>query len=230
MSNYWKKYYEDRTNVSNSDPQKNIGRTKGGVSIDNQSWKRTIEYIQNILGLNNQDKLLELCCGNGLIIGELSKICSESTAVDFSTALIDEFKSSAWSDGINIICEDVNSIDLPINFYDKIILYFSIQHFTEKETILIIEKCLNSLKAEGKLFIGDIPDIDKKWNYIMRKEHRVDYFNRLISEKPMIGNWFSKDYFLAMNDYFDHAKIEVLIQPEYQINSEYRFDVLITKK
>lgn len=228
---YWKQNFIDRNIVANSnDLQLNIARTKNGKVVNSEEWKKTIDYIINLLNINSKSVILELCCGNGVIIGELSKFAKKAVGVDYSPILLDQLKSNYNSKNIEVVCQDVKAIDLPTSEYDQIIIYFSIQHFSERDSFLLIEKCINSLKSNGKILIGDIPDEDKKWTYINKPEHHIDYFKRLKEVRPKIGNWFKKEFFYAMNDYFHNTRFEILEQPNYQINSDHCFDIIISKK
>jgi len=227
--NYWKKYWSDKNNFVKSDNQKSVGRTKNGVTIKESNWARTINYILEILSISEEDDLLELCCGNGEVIGNLAPYCKSATGVDFSNYLLKQF-SKKIENNVHIIQDDVLKIDFKKNSFDIIILYFAIQHFDEKESINLIENSLKWLKKGGKLFIGDIPDESKKWKYISKPEYKLDYIRRVVDNEPKIGSWFHKDFFLALQYYFSNINVKVIDQPSYQINSSYRYDVLIEKQ
>ena len=228
---FWKDSFTDKKIVAiSTDLQLNIARTKNGKVIDHEIWQKTLNHIKNITNFSSSSSVLELCCGNGVIIGELAKTANKATGVDYSEILLNQLKTAYKRENLTTYCDDVKSINLPKNFYHQIIIYFSIQHFSEKDTLLLIEKCISLLKQKGTLLIGDIPDQDIKWDYINKDEYRVDYFNRVKHNQPKIGNWFKKDFFKAMNSYFKEVNFEVLSQPSYQINSDHCFDVIITKK
>ena len=82
--NFWEKYYMNDLVVGNENPQKNIGRTKSGSPITDEAWKQSIQYIKSEIGLKITDDILEVCCGNGMVIGELSKYCNSAKGIDFS--------------------------------------------------------------------------------------------------------------------------------------------------
>lgn len=228
---YWKEYYNDDEIINKGNNlHLNISRTRNGNIISDKIWGQTIEYLKTLLNIKANTVLLELCCGNGLILGELASVYKEGYGVDYSKTLLKQFRKKYSSENINLICTDVNEFVIEKNKYDLIIIYFSIQHFNERDAFLLIEKCIDSMSLNGKIFIGDIPDLDKKWSYINKYEYHRDYFHRLVNLSPKIGNWFQKDFFLAMNSCFKETSFQVLEQPSYQINSDYRFDVLISKQ
>ncbi|WP_298237004.1 class I SAM-dependent methyltransferase [uncultured Algibacter sp.] len=228
---HWRNYYNDKSIVAKSiDLQFNVSRTRNGEKISQKTWLKTIDYIRDLLSIKENSDVLELCCGNGLVIGELASTCKEAIGIDYSNILLKQLSENYACDNLVTINADVNSYDLGSNKYDSIIIYFSLQHFSEKETYLVVNKCLNALKNGGRMLLGDIPDLEKKWSYINKPSFHVDYFKRLEEDKPKIGYWFQKDYFLAMNSVFTNVDFKIIEQPTYQINSDYRFDVLIQKK
>ncbi|RSK40519.1 class I SAM-dependent methyltransferase [Mangrovimonas spongiae] len=227
---YWKNYYNDKKVVNrNRDLQINVSRTRGGLKVGDVVWMKTVNYIIELLSINQDSSVLELCCGNGLIIGEIAKKCKLALGVDYSEILLNQLMENFDSENLEIINSDIKDYKISKNKFDAIIIYFSLQHFNEKESYELISKCLKSLKVNGKILLGDIPDLDKKWAYIDKPTYQVDYFKRIQEDKPMIGYWYQKDFFKAMNSCFPKTSFIILKQPDYQINSDYRFDVLIEK-
>ena len=227
-SEYWKSYYNNIKIVNrNEDLQINVSRTRGGLKVEDEVWIKTINYMLDLLSINQDSSVLELCCGNGLIIGEIAKKCKFACGVDYSEILLNQLKGNFKSENLIAINSDIKEYELSNNKYDAIIIYFSLQHFNEKEAYSLISRCIKSLKTNGKILIGDIPDLDKKWQYINKPNYHVDYFQRVLEDKPMIGYWFQEDFFKAMNSCFPNTSFEILKQPDYQINSSYRFDLLI---
>jgi ubiquinone/menaquinone biosynthesis C-methylase UbiE len=228
---YWENYYNDDNIIGSKDFQKNIGRTKSGITIKKEIWKKTLNDIETLLSLNaTTSEVLELCCGNGQIIGEIASKCKNATGVDYSKKLLVQLKSN-YGNSVKTIHSNVLKASFKKESFHIIIIYFALQHFTEKETVRLIQKAVGWLKKGGKIYLGDIPNEVKKWEYINKPEYKKDYIQRVIDNRPMIGNWFHPDFFLAIGSFFNDKKIDVKIikQPDYQINSDNRFDVLIKK-
>ncbi|MFL1012244.1 class I SAM-dependent methyltransferase [Flavisericum labens] len=228
---YWKRNFNDKSVVGvSNDLQRNIARTKSGEVVSKAIWNKTLNYIVNKLTINKESSILELCCGNGLILGELAPLCKYAVGVDYSSLLLSQFAEVFKSDNLNLINQDVLDYKIAETTYNSIILYFSVQHFNERDTFLLISKCIKALKKKGVMLIGDVPDLDKKWHYINKPEYQIDYFKRVVDFTPKIGYWFQKDFFKAMNSCFPDTIFEIIEQPDYQINSDHCFDVLIKKK
>jgi cyclopropane fatty-acyl-phospholipid synthase-like methyltransferase len=230
IDKYWKNNFNNDKVVNlGNDLQANIARTKNGKSINQEDWNRTVQELIAALNITANSNVLELCCGNGVLLGEIAPYCGSAIGVDYSKRLLEQLRKRYSAGNIQTINADVREYKIAADFFDSIIIYFSIQHFNERDTFLLLEKCIRKLKDKGQVYIGDIPDLDKKWNYIDKKEYHRDYFRRVVSKTPKIGYWFQKDFFIAMNSCFPDVTFQIISQPSYQINSDHCFDVLIRK-
>jgi cyclopropane fatty-acyl-phospholipid synthase-like methyltransferase len=227
-TDYWKTYYQDQRVVGGQDLQRNVGRTHAGESITVEVWMRTVNYIAGVVDLAPEHEILEVCCGNGLLVGNLAPACRHAAGVDFSPALLAQLKES-FSDTVTVYEADVLNFEWRGGALDAIIVYFALQHFSERDAVKLIARCSSWLKCGGKLFVGDVPDARKQWEYIAAPAHRRDYIQRLLAGTPKIGTWYHPEFFDAVSHYIGGLKTEVRVQPEYQINSSYRFDVVMTK-
>lgn len=231
IDDYWKNNFSNESIIGKSDDiQINIARTKGGKKVNENNWERTIHYIIENLAINKASDVLELCCGNGAVLGYVSNYCKSALGVDYSEKLLTQLRHHFKLNNLSVVVDNVLDYDIKMDAFDAIIIYFSIQHFDEREAFLLIEKCIKGLNKNGRILVGDIPDLDKKWSYVDKPEYHQDYFNRVVNSSPKIGYWFQKDFFLAMNSCFPGTTFHILEQPNYQINSDHCFDVLIHKK
>lgn len=227
-SAYWKLYYDNEQVIDTGNRQRNVGRTRKGQPISKDIWDKTIDYIVKQLGITKSSRVLELCCGNGQVIGYLAPHCAKAVGVDYSSKLLSQMREQFKN--VEAIHHDVNGVSFKKASFDAIVIYFSIQHFDEKSTVLLVQRCLEWLAPGGRLLIGDIPDATKKWQYIDKPAYRKDYIERVVADRPMIGTWFDPAFFEALGAYFDNVSVKILKQPSYQINSTYRFDATIKKE
>ena len=75
---YWHDFYHGDKVVSTNNMQTNVGRTKKGVPVSDENWAKAIEYIAELVKISKNDTVLELCCGNGQVIGNLASKCKKS--------------------------------------------------------------------------------------------------------------------------------------------------------
>ncbi len=228
LATYWKNYWNDEGNVCTGDPQNDVCRTFNGITIPQKLWEYTIDYIAEVVSLNADDTLIELCCGNALLLGPLSKFCDKSIGVDFSQLLLSQAEE-LFPNKFKTICGDVLSVELPADSANVILVYFALQHFSHKNAIRLIEKAISLLKPGGRLLVGDVPDNQKLWKYLNKNEFRVDYIQRVLENRPLIGTWFDSDYFKAIGEYLGDVDVKIIQQPDDLINAATRYDVLYTK-
>lgn len=226
---YWNDYWNDGRGIALRNEHEAVGRTQFGRPVSQGQWQCQVEHIRGLIGIDHtkSKRLLDVCCGNGLLSRELLNDFSEIHALDFSKPLLDNFVTKSS----NIVKIHANLLDFkPISdSYGAIIFHFAIQHFTWTQSVSIIEKLYFSLKPNGRMLIGDIPDLDRMWKFYSTSEYRNFYFSMCAEGKEHVGTWFKRDFFLALGDYLG-ARTIVVTQPDVLINSTYRFDIIYEKK
>ena len=227
-SNYWINFWNHSTILKNEDLQCQIGRTINKRPISSDLWLKTVDHIKELTKLDKWDEIIDICSGNGLLSIPFAQKCKNVTAVDISEKLLNRIDLSVYPN-IRTIVADVRTLQFKKNSFSKAVLYFALQHFTERETILLFQSVYNWLKPDGLFYVGDIPDSEKIFVYFNSKERQTAYFNSVLSMKPVLGSWFSKKFLENLAQYVGFKKYIIFNQPDYQINSHYRFDILLEK-
>jgi ubiquinone/menaquinone biosynthesis C-methylase UbiE len=234
MNVYWHKYWNS-INIKTTDSQTQVGRTHKRKPVEFGIWDKTVDFIYQNMELSDNSLLLDLCCGNGMLTIPLAKKVKNIVAVDFSKPLLAVLKNQLnKTQNVHLLYGNINAMH-PSEFrvngqhFSHILLYFAIQHFTERETILVFEKAYQCLQARGIFYLGDIPDRTKLWNFANTDEYANIYFESVKNETPAIGTWFLQEDLLKMAHYVGFVHSEIITQPDYQINSGYRFDLKLIK-
>jgi 2-polyprenyl-3-methyl-5-hydroxy-6-metoxy-1,4-benzoquinol methylase len=94
MSNYWKDYYNAKAEKFPQSPLRQVDRTLDGREMSQAQLDLTIEAVIQALELCHTDRVVDLCCGNGLITRAIAQQVASVVAVDFSEKLI-EYLSAA---------------------------------------------------------------------------------------------------------------------------------------
>ena len=103
-----------------------LGKTHGKIRIPDEAWQIMVQDIVSDMQLNQMDKVLELCCGNGLISHAIAPFVKEIKSIDYTKRLIKEAQ--------NLIVDLILLL-----FVQKLIIIF--QHFF-KIIILNLQKFL----------------------------------------------------------------------------------------
>jgi ubiquinone/menaquinone biosynthesis C-methylase UbiE len=228
MSDYWEKHWNEIS--QNIDEQSQVERTAKKEPVSKELFEKTVDWIVQRMQIGEESNILELCCGNGVWTIPLAKLVKHIIAVDFSKPLLEVLKKKCALGNIrnvDIKLQDVSEIKVQdYKFISHIFLYFAIQYLSEKETIFLFETAHNILKNKGGVFyIGDIPDREKLWDFANTKEYAKMYFDSVKIGTPAIGAWFLKNDLMKLAEYAGFSKCKIIEQPDWQINSKYRFDV-----
>ena len=107
------------------DPLEMVGR-KG---VHDLIWLS--EYIATLLQLGKSDRLLDLCCGNGLLSVLIAPQVREILGVDFSEALLQRAKHIAAAPNIDYRQADARAIVRVANNrkFEKVLISAAFQYF-----------------------------------------------------------------------------------------------------
>ena len=224
---YWEEYWNTNSIVNSKNKYAQVGRTKFGKPIEEDIWLKTCDFVRQRLHKRTGSKLLDLCCGNGLFEENFVGFFDKIVAVDYSSELLGSFLVE--NPKVTKLCQNVMDLDFQSKEFDSVLLYFSIQHLDETAFFSLASKVFNWLNEGGKFYIGDIPDIRKRWDFYSKIEYVRFFFESLDSKTPHIGFWYDQLFFEKLAEYIGFGDFEIIKQPDYQMNSHYRFDILLTK-
>jgi len=227
-NDYWKNYWSNIEVYDNDNLHSQVERTVNKVPIDEKKWQFTLSEIVKAIDLQFSDEILDLCSGNGLISVPFSQKCKSVIAVDISESLLDKIDITKYAN-ISILAGDARKISLGDECFSKGVMYSSLQHFSERETIGIFNAIYRSLKTSGIFLVGDIPDLDRLFNFYSKPEWEKAYFDSLKNNTPAVGTWFKKEVLIKMAIYTGFSDAIIIDQHPNLINSHCRFDLLLTK-
>lgn len=221
----WKEFWNNK--ATESMPMNSVGRVVQGKEMSELTLHKIAELVASQLHLQAQDKLLDVCCGNGELTILLKKFGNQITAIDFSPILIQQAQSK-FGTQINWHCADASSFDLNEQF-DCILLYFSFQYFeSNKQALAVLKNLSKHLKPGGRILIGDIPDAAKKGIYYKGFAAKLKHLYQGLMGKNDMGKFWNKKQLLEL---CKKAKLEGLAidQQAWQPYAAYRFDLFIQK-
>jgi len=160
-------------------------KTDADVVDDAQLTTKEVQLFSQILNLSPEEKILDLCCGQGRISLELAKRgFTNVEGLDRSRFLIQKAKAQCKKDGLNVKFREGDARKLPYppdSFDTVLILGNSFGYFeTRQDDISVLKEVFKVLKPWGKLLI-DAADGD-----FMRKKFQ-----------PRSWEWIDKNYFVC---------------------------------
>ena len=123
--------------------------------VSDKDTKADVDFICEVLGLDKDNKVLDLFCGFGRHSIELAKRGYSATAIDYNRSYLEFGKKlcEGMDNTPNFVQGDVRSINYGDNYDAAIIMFNSFGYFNDNEDKLILGKIYNVLKPKGKFLI-----------------------------------------------------------------------------
>ncbi|MFK7784054.1 MAG: amino acid adenylation domain-containing protein [Crocinitomicaceae bacterium] len=173
------------------------------------------EYAENVRlklveHLNPQSRILEIGCSSGITLRSLAPDVAFYYGTDLSPVILEKTKKMVENEGLQnvklkqLVAHQVGELDE--NEFDLIIINSVIQNFHGHNYLKkVIESCVGLLKNKGKIFVGDVMDINRKKNLIEDLEQfKKDNEGKGFTTKTD----FSADLFVARN-FFHDLKVDM---------------------
>lgn len=224
---YWIHFWNEYAASSvNKDEQSQVLRTLNKKPISKKLWEYTLTKIDETFKVIEGDYVLDLCSGNGLISKHFVDKGALVVAVDVSKNLLNNLKDIKEIETINL---DIRKLKFDKSTFDKIIIYAGIQYLNDRETVHLMHNIYAWLKPNGIVFIGDVPDLSKRWNFYDTKERQKVFYDNLLTGKNIIGNWFEREWFENLTSYIGFKEGFFLVQNKKLLNANHRFDYFYIK-
>ena len=131
-------------------------------------------------------KILDIGCGCGDLLDQIiigSTRNNSSLFLVDSQEMLNNINPDICSENIHLVPGYFPKIDLFNsnfnNHFDRILIYSVIQYvFLEQNIYKFIHKCIDLLKSDGMLLIGDIPNISSRDRFIQSEKGRKFLTNK----------------------------------------------------
>jgi hypothetical protein len=233
----WKEFFQSYRIIQikgDSDLLYQVGYTVSGKAISAEQFNALAESVNLNLMLNAQDGLIDLCCGNGIITYELSKVVNKTIGIDASQPYIENAIRYKELPNIRYIVHDVTELEklkrlADFSQYNKVLLYYALSYLSPADLDKILT-FFDNVKSIERILIGSVLDSDRKWKFFNTPKRMLVYFYKckVLRNDFGLGRWWTKDEIttLAKKHGFVCAFIE---QDPVLHTAHYRFDVLMTR-
>lgn len=107
------------------------------------------------ISIKNEDKVLEIGCGSGVLGNVVKNLCSLYAGIDISFEMLKKFEGDNKEDKINLFHSISSSIPLRNNFFDKVIMNSVTMYLNHKELEKTITEIKRIASKDATIFIGD---------------------------------------------------------------------------
>ena len=187
-------------------PTQKAGRYKKHKGLEN----RIFEDIRRKLDLKKNDDLLDIGCGCGpltdLVINYCQKKNIHITLCDIPPIINFLKKKYVNKKNISFISKEFQSAKILKNF--KKILCYSVIQCVDKPN-LFTKKIISLLSQDGKILIGDIPNINQKFRFLQSS------FGK---KYESMNNPKNKNDFKSFSEFKKETKQNTKINDDYIMN------------
>jgi len=178
-----------------------VGKTVAKEPISQAAFDLSIDLVRRDLELNGSDRLLELCCGNGLMTLRLAPLVREIRAVDFAQHLIDNARKFRNAANVQYVCAEaagyISELAANETFVPSKILLSDALGYFEPDALASVLASASKLTTHKFIFAATgIPCDDLKWNFYNTPERvrRYEENQRLASNSnDGIGRWWRRE-------------------------------------
>ncbi len=204
----WEEYWtKNPKSVGEKEYLNQVGHTVNGLPYSDYQFQSMVLKICNCLDLQNDDVLLDICCGNGVITTELAKKCRKVVGVDFSKPLLkvanrDHRPANVSYHRINVI-DYAEMSKIPPGTFNKILMHGALQYFRKRELTLLLNNIMQLSTDRSTIFIGSIPDKKRKWKFYRNPKKKLLYLYFIMSGRDAIGTWWDRRWIKTTCDRLD---------------------------
>lgn len=203
----------------NSDFKAQVGRP-----FDDGAWNDLSQDVLSKLSLeaNERMTILDVGCGNGLLLSKIADRFSECYGVDYSHSMIAKAKELLPSG--QFYQSDAQNLNFNDKTFDRVLSYSIFHYFPSYEYALsVILQMIRVTKVNGVVLIGDL--LDSEFEADIKGKSDLAYEEKI----PLIhrySQWRFYDFERLASDLKEHVKkVEILSQPTSFPLSSYRKDL-----
>jgi len=206
---------------------KQVGKSVGGKGISHERLNTLIASLITNLEIQQSDKVLDLCCGNGLITGKIASLCQEITGVDQSDYLINVAKQYNAHPNTKYWCSSILDLDTSdYGKFSKIYMYEALQHFEVTQLTDILNLIDKVSEPNATILLASIPDKNLIWEFYNTDERREEYYKRKAAGNEAIGTWWERNFLEEVSQAHGY-RVQFLTQNPLLHTAHYRFDLLL---
>ena len=205
-----------------------VKRTVNGLPISEDQIGMIVDAVCDGLALNEEDRLLDLCCGNGALTDRLFARCAGGLGVDYSEYLIDVAQEyfSRPPERIYRLNDAVAYLRMESDpaAFTKAACYGSFQYLAPDQAHEFLATLRRRFTGIRRLFIGNIPDKQRIANFYTQNNYSPGIENDHTSP---IGIWRSCDEFERLAGECGWLARFSRMPKEYYA-AHYRYDAILT--
>jgi SAM-dependent methyltransferase len=227
---FWQTYRQAEVK-SEKDLYFEVGKTINKERISEDALKDSIQTVADGLQLQSDDRLLELCCGNGLMTQYLAALVDQIYAVDFVERLISHACQFRPAPNVHYICADAigfvkqllaNKLYVP----SKVLLGDALGYFEPSSLGEILTSVVQLTGNKFTFMATGIPSDELKWNFYNTPDRVRRYEENQRRENNTndgIGRWWRT---VELEELAETRSLHIVVKRQSPELSDFRVDAV----
>lgn len=229
----WKAYYDARVPAFDpADYLGQVGHTVNGAPIPQDHLAALRDQIAALLELGPQDRLLDLCCGNGLFTHPLAGQVAQALGADISSEMIRVARSDHPAPNLAYAELDARRAatlsDRPEAPFSRVLIYGAWQHFDTVTGAEVLSGLAAVTAADVRILLGFVPDVALKDRFFDTPERRAAHAAHVAAGNDMFGTWWDRETLSDLAAAHGFACTFADLPPMVQA-ARYRFHALLAR-
>jgi SAM-dependent methyltransferase len=228
MSGYWKSHYDSKVDRFETSLLKQVDRTLNGEEMSGEQLDLCVQGVVDALGLAATDRVIDLCCGNGLITKIIAGKVATVVGADFSEKLVEQARTKSEAPNVAYVVADVTTLAPNVcEGVGKAYMRDSVSCFSSESLDRLLRQ-VGAAPSVKCIYISGVPDAEKLTTYYDTEEKMAFYREREATGRPHIGTWWSRE---EMRELVESAgwSVRFLAQDARLLSAPYRYDCLLQR-
>ncbi len=141
-------------------------RSEGGKALTPEQFEKIALTIVRLAEIQPTDAVIDLGCSIGALTYTISHHCRKIVGIDFLADSLQYAREHNSGSNIEYYQGDLGDYELDEDF-DCIVINNVIHTLDSWEmTRELLQRCYSRLRPSGRLYLGEVPDTAKSWNYL----------------------------------------------------------------
>lgn len=189
--------YTQKVEQADDDLLFQVGHTEGGRAISAAQFAAMVDDLRALLDLSPEDKLLDLCCGNGAVTAALAPEVTATIGVDLVEELIAVARrqNTTGAHVRYLQCDLRRLSELPAldeEPFSRVLFFAALQHFKPADFKPLMREILRRSRPDVVIVIGFVPEAGKQRFLLNTPRKRLyNWYLRAIG-RDAFGYWWSR--------------------------------------
>ncbi|WP_292463672.1 class I SAM-dependent methyltransferase [Methanolobus sp.] len=192
---YYDEFIQTGTDYSDKDEIQRYDRKMQKIRNINDE----IQTMRTLIGLQPEDRLLEIGCGTGEFSIELSRHCKQVVALDVSEGMLEFAREKAKlrsRSNIEFIKGGFLTFEPADEPFDAVVTQLALHHLPDFWKLIALKRINSMLKVSGRFYLRDVI-------YSSEISDFDSFFSKLLQSIPEeVKDEMAKDYILHIKEEF----------------------------